>query len=520
MGDEKEPKMADQLAEMTGMGADEAASFMEMAGGDLESAMGLYFSMMDDGGAAPAPADVPAGLADAPDWYRLVWPELQPVPESWANQGLEFSADTFGIPQHKNGPCGVLAAVQAVVAAQAGDALSPTMVVSDQMLASALAAMISQCRPTDDAPCTLATWPAAALVANPNAAELAPDALAASLLENIGQFKAPGGCVLLMYSLVLTRTPDQVKKDLASEMESGPLVLAPTFVCSMGLMGLLLKGEARGTISAYAAIGGAPIDWPSALGVGMLSFSEVDSGQPVCNTLKSPSSAVWVMHGGDHFTVLFSTQDVTAEAPLELWHYNGLPPAGPRMCKVSFESKGVAGAAREGPREDTFLAPVPGQVEGVVQCNSEDKKQRPGQWTTWSYEVVLAVEDPDFSLYGQSARERTADEQPQLFELGEPPADGAWRCASCYRGRFKTMCFGQNEPGSQVCEYCDKTKVDAGWSMWLTFEQLPPGRKAAVTAQHAPKVYTLLSTKWPGCASSLTFASTPAGEGALDPPSV
>ena len=108
--------MADQLAEMTGMGADEAASFMEMAGGDLESAMGLYFSMMDDGGAAPAPADVPAGLADAPDWYRLVWPELQPVPESWANQGLEFSADTFGIPQHKNGPCGVLAAVQAVVA--------------------------------------------------------------------------------------------------------------------------------------------------------------------------------------------------------------------------------------------------------------------------------------------------------------------------------------------------------------------------------------------------------------------
>ena len=58
---------AAQLSEMTGMGADEAASFLEMAGGDLEAAMGLYFSMMDDGPAGAAANPAP-GLQDAPDW--------------------------------------------------------------------------------------------------------------------------------------------------------------------------------------------------------------------------------------------------------------------------------------------------------------------------------------------------------------------------------------------------------------------------------------------------------------------
>ena len=50
------------------------------------------------------------------------------------------------------------------------------------------------------------------------------------------------------------------------------------------------------------------------------------------------------------------------QCTLQCPQYHTLLLAGPRMCKVSFESKGVAGPAREGPREDTFLAPVPGQV--------------------------------------------------------------------------------------------------------------------------------------------------------------
>lgn len=428
--------------------------------------------------------------------YGLIWPGIEPVPASWAEQGLEFSPDAFGIPQGKNGPCGVLAAVHAVVAAQAGAELGPNMRVSDEALASALTAIIAQCRPSPEAPCILTTWPEAKLVPNPNVCEYTSDDLASVVLSNIGQFKAAGGCVLLMYSCVLTRTPDQVKKDLAAEMENGPLVLAPTFVCSMGLMGLILKGAARGTISAYAAIGGQPLDWPAALGVGMLSFSEVDSGVPLCNTLKNPTHPVWVLHGGDHFTVLFSTKDIKSEI-VELWHYNGLPPSGPRMCKIMLKSKGVAPLAPEGPREDSFMPPVPGQIEGVVQCNPQDKSARPGEWTTWSYEVVLAVEDLDYSIYGKGTRERNPDDpMPQIFSLGELPNENAWRCASCYRGRFKTMCFGQNEPGNLVCKFCGKAQLDAGWSLWLPYDQLPPGKKASVTAQHAPKIHTLLNTKW------------------------
>ena len=94
------------------------------------------------------------------------------------------------------------------------------------------------------------------------------------------------------------------------------------------------------------------------------------------------------------------------------------------------------------------MPPVPGQIEGVVQCNPQDKSARPGEWTTWSYEVVLAVEDPDYSIYGkvysltpswaqrltivafeQGTRERNPDDpMPQIFSLGtELDVDGYLR---------------------------------------------------------------------------------------------
>eukprot|EP00658_Telonema_sp_P-2_P032721 TRINITY_DN24155_c0_g1_i1.p1 TRINITY_DN24155_c0_g1~~TRINITY_DN24155_c0_g1_i1.p1 ORF type:complete len:506 (+),score=93.11 TRINITY_DN24155_c0_g1_i1:185-1702(+) len=501
--------MAAQLVDMLGMSLDEATNFLDMAGGDVEAAMNLYFSMMNEAGPDPMLTQQVPGF-DAPEWWGLVWPDQKPPPESWAQQGLRLDPEMFGIPQHKNGPCGVLAVVQAVLAAQSDQELSPTMTVTDEAVAAALSAIIGQCCPAQvgDQSCALALWPQDQTQVVPKVEMVKRGAeLTASILANMTDFTEPGGVLLLVYSCLLTRTPEQVRKDLASEMENGPLILAPTFVCSMPLMGLMMRGQARGSISAYSPIGGQPTDWPPALGVGLLSFSEVDSQIPVCDTLKTPAKNVWVLHGGDHFTVGYSSQDVLSSEFL-LWQYNGLPPGGPRTCRISVCSQGVAPAAAPGPRQETFLAPVPGQVEGVVQCDADDKKQRPGEWNTWRYEVVLAVSDPDCSLYGKG-RERTEhDPEPTIFDLGEAPgADRPWRCASCYRGRFKTMCFGQNAAGAMVCEHCNKPQAEAGWSLWVGYDELPPGKQAGVTAQHAPKIISLLATKWPGC--SLDFHGEP-----------
>jgi hypothetical protein len=105
---------------------------------------------------------------------------------------------------------------------------------------------------------------------------------------------------------------------------------------------------------------------------------------------------------------------------------------------------------------------------------------------------------------------------------------GPWRCRACYAGRFKTMCFGMNEsssarrrstadaeprsPGSAsdaakavatemagtaYCVHCGKSMDEAGWSIWLPYEQLPAGPQATVTRRYGPKILATIQTKWP-----------------------
>ena len=57
---------------------------------------------------------------------------------------------------------------------------------------------------------------------------------------------------------------------------------------------------------------------------------------------------MWVLHGGDHFTLLISANGKPlsdqAGATHELLHWNGLPPAGPRMATFALTAVGgVAG---------------------------------------------------------------------------------------------------------------------------------------------------------------------------------
>ena len=65
------------------------------------------------------------------------------------------------------------------------------------------------------------------------------------------------------------------------------------------------------------------------------------------------------------------------------------------------------------------------------------------------------------------------------FEQGPVPGPTEpWRCATCYRGRFETMCFGLNEPGVTRCQHphCGGALIeDCGWSLTLPWAALPKG---------------------------------------------
>ena len=298
--------MADSVAAFTGLGPEEAANFLEMAGGNVEAAVALFFDMQGGGGGGAFGGD--AGNAAVPGTpaspVHAVLFGSATAPSSWVDQGFEFCADSQSrccLIQHKNGPCGVLAVVNAEVLALMGRPL-PSASVDDGVLCAAFGAILWRCATAGQI--TLARWaesPGGDVVGEEPFVADGPAAVAARLLPVLPSWKQRGGCCLLCYSAVLTRGIDKVKTDVALDAGSPPLVVGPHSLCSTELMTLLMAGVARGNVGAYSMAGGK-VDWRTAGSVGLLSRDELE-GMPLADALKSPSSPVYVLHGGDHFTV-------------------------------------------------------------------------------------------------------------------------------------------------------------------------------------------------------------------------
>ena len=130
-----------------------------------------------------------------------------------------------------------------------------------------------------------------------------PAVVGARLLPLLASFKRRGGCCLLIYACVLTRGVEAVRADVALDNGMAPLIIGPNALCGTELVNLMLCGVARGNVSAYDANGQGKVSWRSAGCVGLLSREELEMGTPLADELKSPTLPVWVLHGGDHFTV-------------------------------------------------------------------------------------------------------------------------------------------------------------------------------------------------------------------------
>mmetsp|Transcript_7216 Transcript_7216/g.8692 ORF Transcript_7216/g.8692 Transcript_7216/m.8692 type:complete len:393 (+) Transcript_7216:242-1420(+) len=377
---------------------------------------------------------------------------------------------------------------------RSGNGTCPTDVeFSDDEIAGALSKIIQCCaKDREDEKCEMVIWSE-----KPNVVQESIDLqnLDRYLSDNIDAFKAEGGVVLLIYSAVATRGPKKVREDISSGLGEPHLVIGHNWFCTSELMSLLMRGVACGNVGAYS-IDGTYQDFSVPTKIGLLSMGEYE-GTPMADPFKTPALPVWILHSGSHFTTIFDERGAKADAsgsqpPSYLIHWNGLPPEGPRLSKVQIAAKQVA---KKQPkiRKEVYYKPLPGEIEDVIQANSDDKKKMPNDWTTWTYEVILAVDDPTVK-----GAERPSDLPADIYSQGREPV-GRWRCASCYRRRFETGLFFFNDADDENCTQCKKSKADAGWSIWLPYADLPKSWQEKLTTRHAPKLVSILRTKWPDC---------------------
>jgi len=495
--------MEQNFQEITGASAAEAKMFLEMSGGNLETAISLFF----EGGMsmqAPTPVQQPQGW-QKPDWYTLVWPEKTTIAPQWLEQGFQFSTSEnqkIGLMQPKNGPCGLLAAVNAVLITRCLERVHGfglNHVITDEILADTLTTILKHTRPAGQDICRIARWtgPVGEAVETVDVSE---GSIFDHFVKHISDFKSRGGAVLFLYSAILTRGVAQIKKELTADGSEPPLVTGPHWLCTSDLVSLFLCGVPKGNVSAYDPTTAELITWPgqgiSTLGIGLLSQNEIETGVPITDALKTPKYPVWLIHGGDHFTILFSLSlgvKFEAGAVFDMYHWNGLPPVGPRMAHLKI----TAPKGQRGPNVAkyvaTFYKPEAGEIDDVVQGHPEDRKLYPEEFQKWRFECVLAIDDP--GVEGVKRPENVAPEPK--FDQGEM-VPGPWRCGNCYRSRYTTFCFGMNE-GGDICQHCNKSRKEAGWSFWMTYDKLPRKFQRTVARRNAPKIMNILHTKWPDC---------------------
>jgi len=475
--------MAQEVSDIVGVPLNEAVELLEMTGGDIEQAVDLHFSMVTD--------KTPSGPTEF--WNELVCSE--PLSEAWTKQGISFSTihgEETGILQHKNGPCGCLAVIQAMLVAariKKTEKLEGSYTVTE--IENVLFSIIRGC---GNDSFVLCSWKHKVDSMNRGVIETicSETELQQTIKKSIKSLVAPGGILLLLLSCIFTRGSSMIKQDIIKGGGEPPLIVGHNNLCSSELVMLFLCGKARGSIAPYGIDGvKSTLFIPS--GIGLLSLTEYETGIPVHDSLKFPCLPVWVIHGGDHFTVLYKQENLYV-------HYNGLPPGGPRFVKMSLGNEKDADRAPDVPPQ-SFVKPAPGEIDDIVQANPQDKESRPRELEAWRYEVVLAVATTTVSASTEPKH------PPRIYAQGQFDETREWRCASCYRSRFKTMCFGQNPAGSAFCQHCFKPAQETGWTLWIPFSELPTKWQFQMNIRHASKIVSLLRTRWPRATPRLEYSS-------------
>ena len=347
----------------------------------------------------PATITLPEGEMDAVR-VRSLW-EAQPltfhtpsdvasdIPEGGPGRRLS----RYCLVQPANGPCGLLAALQTHVIQQVsmknaqqhddvGDVGDDGDDDDDDRESVLLGGLVSVLKTVADA----SEKKEVVVVVDVRTMETLRGEDAEAVVREAREMRGVGmGAVELLYSAVLTRGVDEVGRDLGREVDTpyATLVVGENGFCSQSLVQLLLTGLAIDPISH-------PDSVEERAPRGFLTYMEADSsvyargagntGFAVPPFLKFPSLGVWVVHGGDHYSTLW-THDIVPVTPppstdttttadstqLELFHFNGLKPGGPRIA--SFTVDILPSVPAEVPDDaaaenDAQAEPVPVGIDG------------------------------------------------------------------------------------------------------------------------------------------------------------
>ncbi|KAJ3162616.1 hypothetical protein HDU88_006649 [Geranomyces variabilis] len=275
--------------------------------------------------ASAVPAD------EAQDLHSLIWGSQKPT-SAWLTARLERNTAPglgYGLMQHKGGPCGLLAALQARLLMCLLRDAGPKDGWARTDFEAALPRAVAEC-----------LWAAAgdnktAVVAIPSthsAPTSGPPKLTRHLLPSLSSLVAflarhlPNLALLpILYSLLLTRTQALVRADM--DDASTPLIAAHGY-CTQELVNLALIGVAASNVfdgvktmdqQVLKGVDCATTD------IGFLSLFEAFGVLEVGERYKQPRYPVWVIHAESHYTVLFAPRLGAIDARrFELWYYDGL----------------------------------------------------------------------------------------------------------------------------------------------------------------------------------------------------
>ncbi|XP_064613646.1 probable ubiquitin carboxyl-terminal hydrolase MINDY-4 isoform X2 [Liolophura sinensis] len=279
--------------------------------------------------------------------------------DEWKYQSFTFSDQPhlmYGFVQKKGGPCGVLAAVQAVLLQEmlfVTDRVpthrwhEPTREERSHCLCKALSKIF---------------WRAGdhrrAVVAMPGrqshfdgGSRFKEDGLTEKLMlytftefeklqtfmkDAVRQFELDGqsGVILTLYSAILSRGVDRIVKDMD---EATNKLMGAHGYCTQDMVNLLLTGHAVSNVfndvmELDSGGVGPPMilkGLPGRNDIGLLSLFEHYKSCQVGTYYKTPRFPIWVVCSESHFSVLFSIRkdlvnDWKAERRFDLYYYDGL----------------------------------------------------------------------------------------------------------------------------------------------------------------------------------------------------
>ncbi|KAL5007676.1 hypothetical protein ScPMuIL_016482 [Solemya velum] len=254
--------------------------------------------------------------------------------DEWRYQSFTFCdlpSLEYGIVQKKGGPCGVLAAVQAMVLQEllftenkipVKRRFDPSHEERSCALAVALGKVLWRAGEQKKA---VVAIPSGRPVFTGGGSMYRSDELTETLMLNhfkssaevvsfmkqcIGQFELDGysGVILLVYSAILSRGIDVVKSDMDEE---GSKLMGAHHYCTQEIVNLLLTGRAGRS------------------DIGFLSLFEHFKSCQVGTYYKTPKYPIWLVCSESHFSVLFAVKkdlvsDWKAERHFDLYYYDGL----------------------------------------------------------------------------------------------------------------------------------------------------------------------------------------------------